>query len=165
MKKYLFLVLFLSVPNNFLFAQVQSASACSDPEYNIIDFWLGSWKATWDGGEGTNTITKSHGGCVVNEDFRSPDLLGMSISTYDRVSDQWRQTWMDNQGSYFSFYGIKDNKNYIFQTFPDPKDTRVLKRMVFTDIKKGSFTWLWQNTTDSGKNWQDAWKIKYTRLK
>lgn len=146
-------------------AAEQSVKPCSGDNYQTLDFWLGEWKVTWKGGEGTNRITKSHGGCVVNEDFKSPVLHGMSISMYVKATGHWRQTWMDDQGSFFDFYGQRDGDNYIFHTARDPQNPDVQLRMIFTDIKTDSLTWLWQKTSDSGKNWQEKWKINYTRMK
>lgn len=36
-----------------------------------LDFWLGSWRARWDGGEGTNTITREFDRKVVVERFEA----------------------------------------------------------------------------------------------
>ncbi len=165
MMKYLLLIIFLIWPAGLFAGTDQALKPCSGDQYNTLDFWLGDWDVSWQGGGGTNNIVKTHGGCVVNEDFNSPGLQGMSISIYDKTSGKWRQTWMDNQGSYFDFYGHKDGDNYIFQTTPDPQKPLIRLRMVFTDIKSSSLTWLWQKTTDGGKDWQEVWKIYYSRKK
>ena len=119
----------------------------------------------WQGGSGTNSITKSHNGCIVNENFRSPTLNGISLSIYDQKSGQWHQTWMDNQGGYYDFFGLQDGDNYIFQTTLNKASPQKHQRMIFTKIKEDSFVWLWQKTDDNGESWQELWKINYVRQK
>tara|TARA_R110002073_G_scaffold72730_2_gene178162 strand:- start:5474 stop:5968 length:495 start_codon:yes stop_codon:yes gene_type:complete len=141
----------------------EKPAACSSDEYSTLDFWVGSWEVSWKGGKGTNHISKSHGGCVINEKFDSPGLKGMSISMYNKAGGEWRQTWMDDQGSYFDFHGRQDGADYIFHSTPDPEKPEQQLRMVFTDIKADQLTWLWQKTSDGGETWTDQWMIKYSR--
>jgi hypothetical protein len=35
--------------------------------------------------------------------------------------------------------------------------------MVFTDVKRDSFNWRWEATTDGGKTWTLAWRLAYKR--
>ncbi len=165
MMKYVILLTFLILPLGTAFGAEQPAKACSGEKYKALDFWLGDWRVSWKGGEGTNNISKSHGGCVVNENFTGPKLHGMSISMYVKATGQWRQTWMDNQGSFFDFYGYTEGDNYIFHTMTNPQKPDIQLRMIFTDIKANSLTWLWQKTSDGGKSWQEKWKINYSREK
>ena len=63
-----------------------------NPEHQF-DFWLGEWEARW--GEdvaGTNRVTKILDEKIVQEDFRAPDLHGMSFSVYDLERKLWCQT-------------------------------------------------------------------------
>ena len=51
-----------------------------------LDFWLGEWSCTWEGGRGRNGITKEMDGHVVVERFESlePELWsGLSVSVFD----------------------------------------------------------------------------------
>ncbi|MDQ1540235.1 MAG: hypothetical protein QOH29_961, partial [Actinomycetota bacterium] len=51
-----------------------------------LDFWLGSWVCTWEGGEGSNTVSRELGGPVIVERFEIADptpFSGMSVSVYD----------------------------------------------------------------------------------
>lgn len=95
-------------------APVPPAAPCAGAEWKQLDFWVGEWKLTWPAtgqnpaGTGTNRITKILGGCVVQENFRGggpQPLVGMSVSTYSPQSKRWRQTWVDDQGSYLDFTG------------------------------------------------------------
>ena len=51
-----------------------------------FDFWLGTWRCTWDGGEGTNTITRTLDDHVILERFTAAGtepFEGMSVSVFD----------------------------------------------------------------------------------
>ena len=53
---------------------------------DALDFWLGTWDATWEGGNGTNTISRELHDAVVIERFEAgpPEpWSGMSVSVHD----------------------------------------------------------------------------------
>ncbi|WP_417319253.1 hypothetical protein [Emcibacter sp.] len=147
---------------------------CASEEYHRLDFWVGTWRVNWgngdQAGEGTNVITRSMNGCVIEEQFdggvmSGHHFKGMSISIYDGREKQWRQTWMDNQGGFFDFYGQELGSDFVFQTKQSVNKPGVISRMLFTDIKKDSLTWRWQRSEDLGNEWKDVWVINYERLK
>jgi len=145
---------------------------CAGQEYRQLDFWLGDWNAAWDGspgtpaGRGSNHITKSYENCVIEERFDGrpgQHLMGHSVSIYFAPTKQWRQTWVDNEGGYIDLTGgPQPNGDFVLATPRRPSGR--FSRMVFTDIRKDSFTWRWQSSTD-GKAWADSWVIRYTRRK
>jgi hypothetical protein len=160
------LLIFAATP-----ALSQSNSApCSGAEFKQIDFWLGKWDARWEGfpgipaGQGTNLITRTYDGCVTEEHFLGGPLKGHSVSTFSTRTKNWRQTWVDNEGSYIDLAGGPDGAgDFVLTTLPQ-SGTPAASRMLFTDIKPDSFTWRWQATRD-GKAWKDSWVIHYTRKK
>jgi hypothetical protein len=91
--------------------------SCDTAEGKRFDFWLGEWDLTWPAGQGdtpagqvgngTNSIRKILGDCVIQESFRSPatGLEGLSFSAYASKSGEWQQTWVDSEGSYLLFNG------------------------------------------------------------
>ncbi len=141
----------------------QPKEFCTSVDHHIMDFWVGSWDLTWQGGKGTNTITKTHGGCVVQEDFNSANLNGLSISSYDINAKTWRQIWVDNQNGFLNLFGKKDGENFIFHTTPNLENPNIQLQMVFSDIKKDSFIWTWQRTESNGEEWNNLWQISYKR--
>lgn len=142
----------------------EQASTCDSDVHDDLDFWVGKWDAVWEGGSGTNTITKEYNGCLIREDFKGSNLLGMSVSSYSQADKMWRQTWIDEQNGYLDLKGYYEGENYIFHTVPDSSKPNAQLRMVFSDIKKDSFTWTWMGTQDGGENWNNLWQISYTRM-
>ena len=131
-----------------------------------LDFWLGSWHARWDGGEGTNSLTREFGGKVIVERFEgrpSMDLTGFSVSVFDADSDLWRQTWVDDQGGYFALTGGVEGDAFVLRTSVVRDGSPIELRMVFSEVEADSFRWVWERSTDAGATWAPAWEIAYTR--
>jgi hypothetical protein len=122
-----------------------------------LDFWLGEWQAAWDGGAGTNRITLECDDRVVVERFSAPadGFEGTSISVWDAGAGRWRQAWADSQGNWFHLEGGRRDGAFELVT------TDGAKRMRFTDITAGSFSWSWQ-ASEHG-DWRELWRIDYTR--
>ncbi|WP_436515397.1 hypothetical protein [Ekhidna sp. To15] len=136
-----------------------------------MDFWVGKWDLTWEGGKGTNLIEKKLNGRVIQENFEAKEgnfkgYLGTSISTFNPQDGKWHQAWADSQGGYIDLIGIMDGDTRIFQmTSPRkrPDGTESISRMRFYDITEDSFSWDWEASTDGGENWQLSWRINYKR--
>ena len=149
------------------------SSECAAPEFRQMDFWVGRWTVRWDAtpnspaGEGTNTVTREYGGCVIQEAFDggpvSDNLIGHSVSTYHKPLQRWRQTWVDNHGGYFAFVGGKEGDSFVLVS-SRPADNTPVERMVFENIQTDSLTWRWQATRDGGASWVDQWVLHYQRV-
>src|SRR4051812_38597367 len=96
---------------------VAKAQPCSQEELKQFDFWIGDWDAYYQGPGGaklkaSNSVKRTLDGCVVEENFvddpgsnPSSQLKGHSLSTFDRQSKRWKQTWVDSTGAYLDFTG------------------------------------------------------------
>lgn len=139
-----------------------------------FDFWLGKWNATWTSSgktfHATNHITRKMNNHFIHESFEIIDgpmkgYKGESYSTLDKPSGQWKQTWIDNQGSYLDFTGKQEGDNRIFErSFTNKAGEAVRQRMVFRNIKPDTFDWDWQSSKNGGE-WQMMWQLQYTRSK
>ena len=143
---------------------------CSGPEYRTLDFWVGDWVAYDQSGNaiGTNRITRDeYGACVITEHFKMNDgtLTGHSVSMYRPGLHQWRQNWVDDQGSYFDLVGgpvtgadhifVLENKRVT--------ETQTHQRMIWQDVTPTSFTWRWQQRPKAEDAWTDSWVINYRK--
>ncbi|MBX3118656.1 MAG: hypothetical protein KF784_06295 [Fimbriimonadaceae bacterium] len=140
---------------------------------NDMDFWVGNWECTgksrtapgkdeWTDTKSTNVIKKTLGGKVIEENFSMQGFNGRSWSVWSAQKKKWSQTWVDDSGGYLLFEGGKVGDTVVLQ------QTNVIRagvsmRMVFSEIKKESFTWSWQMSKDEGKSWEDQWVLKYKR--
>ncbi len=152
-------------------APAERPPACAAPEAAQFDFWVGEWDARWEQGgkpgKGTNTIHKVLGDCIVHEDFREEGgdaLHGLSVSAWDPRARRWKQTWVDNTGSYLDFVGeLKDGRMVLAREAAGADGKGFLQRMVWYNIAPRVFDWNWERSDDGGKTWQVVWKIAYAR--
>ena len=131
-----------------------------------LDFWLGNWTCTWDGGNGRNAITKELRGLVVVERFESLEperWSGMSLSVFDERHG-WRQTWVDSTGNYWAFRGSPHAEGFSFSVTEVEDGREFAKRMVFSDIEADRFRWRWERSGDGGTPWEPLWTIDYQRV-
>ena len=152
---------------------VAAPHPCSEPEQKQLEFWVGDWDLAWPGqnggeaGHGTNSIKRVMDGCVVQENFsgeKSMPLRGTSVSLFDARSGKWKQTWVDNEGSYLDFTGeFKDGQMVLSREFTKPDGSQVQQRMVFKNITPNELDWSWESSLDGGKTWQVVWPIHYKR--
>lgn len=151
----------------------QAGSGNKSPEH-AFDFWLGDWELTWQNEDGTtatgkNRVRRILSGQVIEENFKAltGDMAGFegkSYSVYNPQNGEWKQTWVDNEGSYLDFTGDITGGNRIFhRTTVTADNNRLLQRMVFYNITKDSLTWDWERSEDEGETWQLMWRIHYRR--
>jgi hypothetical protein len=136
---------------------------CTAPECRQLDFWVGTWDLTWEGGRGTNVIERAYDDCVIVERFEGDELRGMSVSTWDAKAGTWRQTWVDNQGSYLDFTGGVVGDRVVLERETTVEGRPVRQRMVFHDIEADSLKWDWESSRDDGETWKRLWRIEYRR--
>lgn len=155
------------------------AEACKGAEHREFDFWIGQWNLVvktrkapgsdeWVEAPATNRIQSTLGGCAVEESFRAEGpgspWAGRSFSAYVGPKKVWRQTWVDDQGSYLAFTGGMESGRMVLrgESFKR-EDKEIQMRMVFSDITAGSLTWTWERTNDGGATWTPVMIILYTR--
>jgi len=151
-------------------AAAASQPPCAAPDNRTLDFWVGDWVAHDSAGQrvGTNKITRDeYGSCVITEHFRLGDgsMIGHSVSIYRPAQKQWRQTWVDSQGSYFDLVGGPvTGSDHIF-VFENKRvsDSQPHQRMIFQDVKPDSFTWRWQKRAKAEEAWADSWVLNYRK--
>ena len=141
-----------------------------------LDFWLGSWTATWDGGAGTNRLERILGGRVIHERFEGGDLdangtlvadserlHGQSWSVFEPARNLWRQTWVDDQGGYLELAGDRVDGCFAFVREAPERGEVARQRMVFRDVAADRFRWTWELSLDGGASWETRWAIEYRR--
>ena len=134
-----------------------------------LDFWLGTWTVTWEGGSGTNRLERILGGRVIHERFEghtddgSAPLRGQSWSVFEPARRLWRQTWVDDQGGYLDLVGERVDGSFAFVRDAPERGEGARQRMVFRDVADDSFRWTWELSVDGGATWEVRWEIAYLR--
>ena len=90
----------------------------TDPVYRQFDFWIGYWEVYGKNGKkaGDSRIEIILDSCIILENWTSANggYAGKSFNTYNAVSRQWQQTWVDNRGGSTEFMeGRFDNGRMI----------------------------------------------------
>lgn len=152
-------------------------AACASPEHRQFDFWIGDWDLTvrarqsadgpWDEARATQHVEAILGGCAISETFTAAGpgqpWAGRSYSMWQPTTGQWRQTWVDDSGSYLAFTGGLDGGVMtLVGEAREQRGKRVLMRMVFLDVTATSLRWEWQRQLDDGP-WEPQMIILYRR--
>ena len=138
-----------------------------------FDFWIGEWDVHWLNPDssytyGSNTISWILDSTVIQEDFYDPTtgFRGRSTTGIAFKDTTWRQSWYDNSGGFFEFYGLIEEERKIFRTDILKKgEQEIILRMVFHDIENDAFIWDWESSSDGGESWKLLWQIFYERKK
>jgi hypothetical protein len=155
-----------------------SSQVCQTPEHRQLDFWLGDWNVViharntptgaMSEANGRQHIEAVLGGCAIAETFAAggpgPAWAGRSFSSWQPGAGKWRQTWVDDQGSYLAFTGGLERG--AMTLYGEPRDTEgktVQMRMIFLDVRPNSIRWEWQRSEDGWKSSTTMMRIDYTR--
>jgi hypothetical protein len=166
------LIILLLIMTGYTVGISQQMPAPAAEDLEKLDFWVGKWDLTWEGGSGTNVVEKTLDGRVIQENFQATGggmkgFKGTSISTFHGADGRWHQAWADSQGGYFNFIGVMEGDQRIFQTeYPKvmPNGDSVMLRMRFYNITPDSFDWDWERSADQGQTWSLSWRIHYERI-
>jgi len=150
---------------------MDEASHAADPDFDgtELEFWLDEWDLTWDGGRGTNRLTRILDDRVILEQFDEigapgdTALVGQSWSVFDVERKRSHQTWVDNQGGYLELRGDIVDRCFAFVRAAPERGENVRQRMVFRDVEPDSFRWTWESSDDDGATWAVRWEIAYLR--
>lgn len=155
------------------------STACATPEHRQLDFWIGDWDVevhvrtsptadTWQDAMGRQHIEAILGGCAISESFSAAGpgqpWAGRSYSSWQAGPGKWRQTWVDDQGSYLAFTGGVEQGVFTLYGEPRTKDGKTIQmRMQFLDVQPSSLRWEWQRTDDGWQTSIVMMRIGYRR--
>src|SRR3954471_680197 len=81
--------------------QPASASPCfADTNYERLAFWVGDWDVYDSTGAryASQNVHSVLGGCAITAEWTGPGAdRGMSLSSFDKGSGEWRQVYVSNQ--------------------------------------------------------------------
>lgn len=149
---------------------------CSSPLYRQFDFWIGEWEAFGKNGQkaGDSKISLVLDSCIILEEWTSASVnrglrfAGKSFNTYNAVTKQWQQTWVDNTGGSTEYLeGKFENKKIILLTkpFPFSRDTLAIRRLTFFNLDMNKVRQLGEISKDNGMSWVTEYDLEYRRKK
>ena len=140
--------------------------ACATPAHGDFDFWVGDWDVSLPDGKtaGTNHIERILAGCVVIENWNSASspFAGKSFNTYDPVSGNWNQVWVDTGGSTIHFSGQRKDNVMDMSGSQTTAEGTLHFRMSYTLNEDGTVRQLWQQSADK-KQWEVIFDGLYRR--
>jgi len=168
----LLLLLFSFSFSTYLLAQ----KPCSSPEYRQFDFWLGEWEVFAKNGKkaGDSRITLILDSCIILEEWTSASIInglryaGKSFNTWNALSGQWQQTWVDNTGSSTEYLKGKfsDRKlEFLTGEFQFKPDTMAIRRLTFYNLSPDKVRQHGEISKDKGRGWVTEYDLEYRRKK
>lgn len=153
--------------------QPPSKSPClTNPVYRQFDFWIGEWEVYGKNGRkaGDSRIDIILDSCIILENWTSANAgyAGKSFNTYNAISGQWQQTWVDNRGGSTEFLeGRYENNRMVFQTkpFPYSKDTVAIRRLTFYNLAPDKVRQHGEISKDGSRTWSTEYDLEYRRRK
>lgn len=149
---------------------------CSRPEYRQFDFWIGEWEAFGVNGKkaGDSKISLILDSCIILEEWTSATIqqglryAGKSFNTYNAVTRQWQQTWVDNAGGSNEYLQGKFEENKIIfssSLFKFNKDTMAIRKITFTNLSPVKLRQHGEISKDKGATWATEYDLEYRRVK
>ena len=140
--------------------------ACTGPEHNQFDFWLGEWEVTPTGKSNvvaSSRIEKLYSNCAVRENWMPlKGTAGGSLNNY--VGGRWHQTWVDAANSRVEFVGgLVDGKMVLvgeWQGVNGPGKDAII-RMSYSKNADGSVRQHGEQSTDFGLSWSTNFDFTY----
>jgi len=149
--------------------QSEKPAPCSSAEHRQFDFWIGDWTVTTPEGDvaGHNTIEKIMGSCALRENWTSAKgNRGTSLNIYSARDGLWRQTWIDEQGTFLEIQGgIKDGSMVMEGEMIGHDGKPAQHRIAWTPNEGGTVRQLWSVSTDGGGEWKVIFDGTYTKTK
>lgn len=140
---------------------------CASPEHRAFDFWVGTWEVTTPDGKraGRNTITRVLGGCVLHESWEGAGgVRGESHNIYSAADGQWHQTWVDSGGNLLLLNGGMSGGTMVMTGKSKGEGgATVEERITWQAMPDGRVRQHWEQSTDGGKSWKDAFVGIYAR--
>lgn len=157
----LFFSLMISVVlhHQALAQQAPARPDCKSASHRQFDFWVGNWVVTDkdDNVVGYNRIDLILNSCALQENWQGGSgSNGKSVNFYDRQTQKWHQTWVDNSGGVLYLDGELQGDVMVLEGRRLGREGKtVLHKISYTPLDDGRVKQYWQASGDSGKTWND----------
>jgi hypothetical protein len=126
--------------------------------YRSFDFWIGEWEVRDPQGQhvGDSRVEAILNGCVLLENWKSVrGGEGKSFNTFNPVTKNWRQFWVDASGSVIDYSrGSAAEGSLHFEGEQlTARGARLLSRMDFNLLDGDRVRQRIERSSDGGKTW------------
>ncbi len=130
-----------------------------------FDFWLGDWHAESPAGHGSNYVRRILNGHVIEGRYEMPqeEFSGQSLTIFLKEENVFKQMWVDNRGLHNVHFFRWDGSQMIGHKEGFDGHAMKQERVRWFDITDDSFTWVLEESQDSGETWSPSWTVQMTR--
>ena len=137
-------------------------------EARQIDFWLGEWEVTTPDGKPAGSskieLIANRAGLLENWTGKG-GYTGKSLNAYNAARKQWQQYWVGTGGGVLELAGGLVDGNMVLMGEHDVGGKPTVEKITWTPNADGSVRQHWEQSTDGGKTWTDAFDGLYRRKK
>jgi hypothetical protein len=156
---------------------INAQKPCStNPVYRQLDFWIGEWDVFGLNGQkaGDSKISVILDSCIILEEWKSANAMqglfysGKSFNRFNRMSQQWQQTWVDNIGGTTEYSkGKLEGSAMVFFTAPFNfrSDTIAIRKLSFHNLGPDKVRQHAEISKDNGVTWSTEYDLEYRRKK
>lgn len=139
------------------------------PESHQFDFWIGDWDVTTPDGKpaGTSKIESIADGAGLLENwigYPAPTGgTGKSLNVYNLAQKQWQQFWVGTGGGVLELAGGIVDGSMVLAGETKVRGQTTREKITWTPNPDGSVRQHWEQSTDGGKTWTEAFDGLYRR--
>jgi hypothetical protein len=145
-----------------------TTSCAADSTHRALDFWLGNWAISAQGGgpASTSNVSLDLDQCIVIERWDGGrGHTGENIFAYSAGDRSWHGIFADNQGHVHVFVDGKVRDGSAEFTGPSRGEhgETILNRITIRRISDTQAQQSWEKSSDGGKTWSAQFHLDYTR--
>ncbi len=143
----------------------QAQAACDGPPYNQFDFWLGAWHDQAAPAAEHYTVTRTAGGCAVEEVLTGAtgQPQGIGVSGWDSERKQWRQLWVDKDRIVTTYLGGPAADGTVVLT-SEPKAGGMRWRYTYRNIRPNDIDAEYASRAGNRGPWKTVWVGHFNRI-
>jgi hypothetical protein len=145
---------------------------------HAFDFFHGRWTVEnrrlrerfagsdrWDAFPGTLDCRPLLGGLGNVDEFRCPDVHGLTLRLFDPASGQWSDRWASARDGRLGEPALGRFEGGVgtFLGADTHQGRPALNRMVFRDVSADGFVWEQAGSLDGGASWETNWVMRIRR--
>ena len=170
MRKHYFqcVLVFIFFLTEIVSAQESKQYPCTaDPQYQVLNFWIGTWDV-YEGNQkvGQNRIESVLHSCAVIEHWRDMQgHEGKSFFYLDRVTKNWKQVWVTDQGPMKekTLQKVGPDGSLLFQGQVLSRDGKIIYDRTTLSRQGENVRQVIEQSKDEGKTWIVGFDAIYKR--